>query len=226
MKILSIDTSTSAGGIVLCEDDQVLAEINTHSEITHSARLLAGVDYVLKSTGTGLPSLDAIAAVCGPGSFTGLRIGIATVKALSQTLSRPVLSVTAFEAWVEKFSACNGVVAPMIDARRGEVYLNLFKRNGAKVEEIGPAAVDQPVRLLRRISYPKVLFIGDGAVKYRELILQVNGDWQVQGSDCFLGRATARLAFRLALEQRFTDAASLAAYYLRKSDAELNWKGA
>src|SRR5437867_3688749 len=123
MKILSIDTSTQAGSIVLSDGENLVGEINVNSSETHSVRLLVGVDSLLKSSGVRLDEIDAFAAICGPGSFTGIRIGLTTVKGLAETLSRPVIPITAFEAWVEKFSDRQGIFIPMIDARRGEVYM-------------------------------------------------------------------------------------------------------
>ena len=122
MKMLSLDTSSNAGSIVLSEDETILGEININSTQTHTVRLLMGVDTLLKSTGCRLDDLDALATICGPGSFTGIRIGLTTVKGLADTLSKPIVSMTAFEAWVEKFPNNEGVVVPLVDARRGEVY--------------------------------------------------------------------------------------------------------
>src|SRR2546426_7559948 len=103
LKILSLDTSSSAGSILLAEDERVLGEINLDSPETHSVRLLSGVDYLLKSLGFRLADVDAFAVISGPGSFTGIRIGLTTIKGLADSTSKPTIPITAFEAWVEKF---------------------------------------------------------------------------------------------------------------------------
>jgi tRNA threonylcarbamoyladenosine biosynthesis protein TsaB len=225
LKILSIDSSSSAGSILLAEDEKIVAEINLDSSQTHSTRLLPGIDYLLKSTGLDLADVEAFAVICGPGSFTGIRIGITLVKGMAETTSKPVIPITAFEAWVTKYPTRQGVIVPMVDARRNEVYAAVFERAGEEVQQLGASMVDKPAHILSRLNPATVLFIGGGSAKYRELIL-CNGHsgWNVATSDPFLGRPMARLAFQRFRQGQFTTARELQAYYLRKSDAEIFWK--
>jgi tRNA threonylcarbamoyladenosine biosynthesis protein TsaB len=225
VKILSVDTSTSAGSILLAEDDKTMAEINVDSNQTHSARLLPGIDCLLKSTGLDLADVDAFAVIRGPGSFTGIRIGITIIKGLAETTSKPVIPITALEAWVAKFPTRQGIIVPMIDARRNEVYAAVFERTGEEVRQLSAGMVDKPAHIFSRMNPATVLFIGDGSAKYRELISgSDHSGWNVETSDPFLGRPMARLALQRFRQGQFTTARELQACYLRKSDAEIFWK--
>jgi tRNA threonylcarbamoyladenosine biosynthesis protein TsaB len=224
LRILGIDTSSSAGSILLAEDERILGEICVDSTQTHSSRLLPGIDYLLKSTALDLKDLDGFAVINGPGSFTGLRIGLTTVKALAESCRKPIVAVSTFDAWAEKFHDRQGILVPLIDARRGEVYACAFERHGQELSVIMAASVDKPERILARIAWPDVLFVGDGAHQYGPLIYDSSHPhWNVERSDAYLGRPLARLALQRAREKTLT-AEDLQAVYVRKSDAELNWK--
>jgi len=113
----------------------------------------------------------------------------------------------------------------LIDARRGEVYAIVYERTAGELNPLSDGSVEPLSRLLPRLTQEHVVFIGDGAMKYRDLIGEWDRPfWRVVSSDAFLGRPMSRLAFREAMKDKFTSAADLKAYYLRKSDAELYWK--
>ncbi len=225
MKILSIDTSSSAGSIVLADGEQVLGEINIDSSQTHTVRLIPGIDYLLKSAELAVEQLDAYAVICGPGSFTGVRIGLSVVKGMADTSGKPAIPITAFEAWVQKFPQQQGIIVPLIDARRSEVYAMAFERRGDQFKEVMPGMVEKPARVLSQIDWDDVLFVGSGSSKYRHLILNSGrAQWVIADSDPFLGRAMARAAWHRARLGQWTSALELQAYYLRRSDAEIFWK--
>jgi tRNA threonylcarbamoyladenosine biosynthesis protein TsaB len=225
VKILCIDTSTSAGSIALSEGERLIGELNVDSTQTHSVRLLLGIDTLLKSVGLSLGDLDAFAAISGPGSFTGIRIGLTVVKGLADSVSKPIASITAFEAWVEKFPGQNGVVIPVIDARRGEVYAAIYRRSEEGLDLVAPGIVEKAGTFFKGIVHPRASFIGCGARQYDSLILSgEQPGWSVLSSDGFLGRPMARLAYRKAKAGILVSAGEVKACYLRRSDAELNWK--
>jgi tRNA threonylcarbamoyladenosine biosynthesis protein TsaB len=223
MRILSVDTSTAACSIVLSEDGKLMGEVNTESEETHSVRLLPGIETLLRSCGSTLRQIDAFAVVCGPGSFTGVRIALTTIKGLAESLGRPTIPVTAFEAWVEKFATQQGILVPVIDARRGEIYSAVYRRNGEVTEVLSPGTVEKVPELLASISHSQACFVGGGAALYEPTITARPG-WRVLESDPFLGRAISRIAFRRIEAKNLLTAAELQAYYLRRPDAELKWK--
>jgi tRNA threonylcarbamoyladenosine biosynthesis protein TsaB len=222
MRILSVDTSTAACSIVLSVDGKLEGELNVESEETHSGRLLPGIDMLLRSCGCTIKEVDAFAVVCGPGSFTGVRIGLTTIKGLAESLAKPTIPVTAFEAWVEKVAE-QGILVPVIDARRGEVYGAVFSRNGEATQLVLPGKVEKVPELLAAITHPQACFVGGGAAIYKDLIVARPG-WRVLAGDLFLGRAVSRIASRRAEASTFLTAAELQAYYLRRPDAELKWK--
>lgn len=223
MRILSVDTSTAACSIVLSEDGELRGEINTESEETHSVRLLPGIDTLLRSCGCSIKNIDAFAVVCGPGSFTGVRIGLTTIKGLAESLAKPTIPVTAFEAWLEKVPEQQGILIPVIDARRSEVYGAVFSRSGETTELLSPGRVEKVSELLASIAHPQACFLGGGAAVYEDLIVARPG-WRVLAGDPFLGRALSQIAFRRAEKNTFLTATELQAYYLRRPDAELKWK--
>ena len=226
MKLLCLDTSGSAGSIVLSDDDTILGEINLDSACTHTARLLSGIQYLLGHSELTLGDIHAFGVICGPGSFTGVRIGLTTVKGLAETQQRPTVAVTAFEAWVERFPEWRGVMVPMIDARRGEVYAAVFERGRTGPVQRASGFVGAPEELLDALDEDTVLFLGGGAQKYRDLIRSRDHPrWRVAQTDPFLGRALAALAFSKADRGEWTAPPDLRAFYLRRPDAEVNWKG-
>jgi len=210
---------------VFADEGRILGEINIDSEETHSVRLLRGVETLLDGCGLTLKNVDLFAVVCGPGSFTGIRIGLATVKGLAESLSKPVVPITAFEAWVEKFSSREGNLVPVIDARRGEVYGSVVHRSSQETRVVSQGSVEKAGLFFSSLSCDEACFIGGGSEIYADLIhSQKKPGWLVLAGDPFLGQAVSRIAWRRAQEDAVVSAASLQAYYLRRSDAELNWK--
>lgn len=226
MKLLCLDTSGNAGSIVLLDNDNILGEINLDSGSTHTARLLSGIHYLLDHAEIGLNDIQAFGVISGPGSFTGIRIGLTTVKGLAETLNKPTVAVTTFEVWVERFPQWQGVMVPMIDARRGEVYAAVFERRRSDLIQRDLGFVGPPGELLDALDEETVLFLGGGAQKYRDLICSpARPQWRVVQTDPFLGRALAALVSSKAARGEWTAASDLHAFYLRKPDAEVKWKG-
>ncbi|MBM3803961.1 MAG: tRNA (adenosine(37)-N6)-threonylcarbamoyltransferase complex dimerization subunit type 1 TsaB [Acidimicrobiia bacterium] len=223
MRILSVDTSTPASSIALSDDGTLKGEFNAESEETHSVRLLPGIDTLLRSCGCAVKDVDVFAVVCGPGSFTGVRIGLTTIKGLAESLGKPVIPVTAFEAWVEAFSGQQGVVVPVIDARRDEIYSAVYRRSSEGLTLLSAGVVEKASVFLASMTYPDACFVGGGASIYKHLIVARPG-WRVLDSDPFLARSVSRIAHRQAKAREFSPPAEVQAYYLRKPDAELKWR--
>ena len=225
MKILCIDTSTSAGSIVLAHEKRLLGEILEDSSRTHSVRLLTGIDAVLKNANLSISDVDVFAVISGPGSFTGIRIGLTTVKGLADALGKPIVPVTSFEAWVEKSLAVQGVLVPLIPARRGEIYAAVYERRGSELKVLSDGIAGEVEGVIARLPEDQISFIGPGAAQYREVIqTKGRGHWTVIQTDPFLGHPMARIAYRHASKGEFCTAQELRAFYLRRSDAEIHWK--
>lgn len=224
-RFLSFDTTTSACSIALSTGPRLVGEINLDSPITHSVRLLPGIDYLLTQAGIQIEEIDAFAVINGPGSFTGIRIGLATAKGLAQAHQKPVIPISAFDAWAEKCSLRPGKIVPFIDARRHEVYAAMYDLTENPMKLLMPGLVGRPEAVLATLPDSDLVFVGDGALQYRSLIEQhPSGKWRVEESDLFLGRAMGTLAWRRWQEGVMQTPAEVQPVYLRKSDAELAWK--
>jgi tRNA threonylcarbamoyladenosine biosynthesis protein TsaB len=131
MKVLAIDTSTLLGGVAVVDDlEGMIIEVRLNVKSTHSERLLTTIDYALTQSGYTISDMDFFAVAIGPGSFTGLRIGLSTIKGFSYATGRPVVSVPTLEALARNFAFCRYPVCTMLDARKKEVYAALFEWKG------------------------------------------------------------------------------------------------
>lgn len=222
MKILTIDTSSNCSSVALSDGANLLGEYILGEDRCNSGRLPDAISKLLASAGLTPAALDAFAVSLGPGSFTGVRVGIATVKGLAMATGKPAVgfSSLAILAMNLPFASCQ--VAPMFDARKSEVYAGLY-RCTTLPEAISPDAVIAPADFLSRITEP-TLFLGDGALRYRELIQSNLGElaffppWHAH-----LPRASAGAVIALdrALKGEFTPLALLNPTYLRASEAEI-----
>ena len=137
MKILSLDSTADVGTVALCEDEKLLAEMTVNTGNTHSESLLPTVEAVLKITGSTINDIDLFACSTGPGSFTGLRIGIGTVKGLAYGLGKKVVGVSTLEALATNLAfGENKIIIPVMDARRGQFYTAKFSFKKGKLERI------------------------------------------------------------------------------------------
>lgn len=178
MKILALETSTLTGSVALLEDGVIRGEMTLSVSVVHSERLLPAVERLLTDAATPPESIDLFAVAVGPGSFTGLRIAIATVQGLCAALDKPAMGISTLQALACHGLFFPGLVVPMLDARRGEVYAGIYRNLGGKVPQIfGEELVLPPEALLQRLSDPglagaKVLVLGEGSQVYRDQINQ------------------------------------------------------
>lgn len=174
MKILGIDTSTPIGSVALIDDDNIVAEHTLNIVQAHSSRLMSAIDTVLKWGEITPDALDGCAVGIGPGSFTGIRIGVATVKSLCYAVDKPIVGVSTLEAIAYNLRWTDGFVCPILDARRSEVYGSVF-HGGAKWQRLTDdlclpidAFLDE---LDSHISSDSIIiFVGDGLVPYGDAV--------------------------------------------------------
>ncbi len=169
MIILSIDTSTPSASAAIVDDGRILAECMLSGQKNHSERLLQIVDRLFDWTGIARESIDCIAVSVGPGSFTGLRVGISTAQGLAFALDKPLAGVPTLEVVASQATGGDGFVSPMIDARKQQVYASLYRSTGGVLEQVQPATVLDPVAWVESLTQPAVL-IGAGAAVYSERI--------------------------------------------------------
>lgn len=182
MKILAIETSTLAGGVALMDHNRLIAEYRLDVVVHHSERILSAINHLLLESDTEIKALDAIAISAGPGSFTGLRVGLSTAKGLAIGGEKALILVPTLEALAAVFPYTHSGIVPWIEARREEVYWAFFAcKNGGMIRCARDAA-DTPRSALRKVERLRrsretisgqILFVGNGAIRYREDILEV-----------------------------------------------------
>ena len=222
MKILVIDTSGPVCGAAVMDGEKVYSEFTAQNKNTHSASLMPMIEAVLGAAGTGIKDLDAVAAVTGPGSFTGVRIGVATAKGLAHGAGLPCIPVDALEALSASAGAFDGIVCPIQNARAGQVYGAAF-RNGERLSGDAPMKLEEYLDAIELLG-DRFLFIGDGVPVHRDAISSRLGDRAAfaPAYRCFLRPSAAGW---IALEKgEQTDYLGLQATYLRPPNAQKNKK--
>lgn len=170
MITLAIDTATKTAGVALLRDEQILAEYFFNLPVNHSETVLPAVHRGLELAGVGIADVGLIALTVGPGSFTGLRIGASTVKGLALAAGTPVVGVSTLEALAYNAVGFPGVICPLLDARKGEVYAGLYRSGGDGFPEpVREERLATPAEILQPIQ-GDVLFLGDGMAAAAALI--------------------------------------------------------
>lgn len=164
MYILSVDTSAVSAGAALLKDGKIICETYVNIDFTHSLTTASLIDYVLKLSGLALDNIDYLAVSAGPGSFTGIRIGVATVKGLCFTNKKKCFAVSTLEALAHSADIDDCVICPVMDARRMQVYTALFEKvNGdiVRISDDAPKSLEELSNELKKLK-KKVILIGDG----------------------------------------------------------------
>jgi tRNA threonylcarbamoyladenosine biosynthesis protein TsaB len=224
MRILAVDTATTSCSVAIVDKTSLLSEFTLAKEETHSKHLMDMIKAALKMSGLNFSDLDGFAVTRGPGSFTGLRIGISTIKGLAVASDKPVVGVSSLEALAFQVSYSYDLICPILDARKREVYFSRYRfLNGdlkkQTIERVAPP--DQSVDDLNE----SCVFVGNGALLYKEMILEKMGELasfapMIQNTI----RASTLAYLSMAKFENYDtdDIEKILPYYIRKSDAELN----
>ena len=231
MTILGIDTSTRSGSIAVIRAGQVLGSLQVAGRLDHSEQVLSSISYLLSRLGVTRRDLDAVAVSVGPGSFTGVRVGLASAGGLARALDIPALGLSSLEALARSVSGRRpgSWICPWLEAGRGEVYAAAYLDPG---EADGPRPLRQPSLArpeawLEGLPAAPVRFLGDGARAYREMLVQQRGSGCLEQPEgpWFLAPTLAAWAERQLQSRRPDRWPVLEPLYLRPSDAELGrWK--
>ncbi len=222
MKLLVIDTSGPVCGTAVMDGEKVLSEFTAQNRNTHSVNLMPMTEAALASAGLRITDLDAVAAVTGPGSFTGVRIGVATAKGLAHGAGIPCIAVDALEALSVSTGRFDGVVCPIQDARAGQVYGAAF-RNGVRLTDDAPMKLEEFLETVSSLG-ERFLFTGDGAPVFRERIREILGE-KAEFAPAHMGYLRPSAAGSIAMARgTMTDYLHLEATYLRPPNAQKNRK--
>ena len=227
MLVLAIDTATLAGSAALYQDG-LLASCFLHTKKTHSERLLPMIDFLLQSIDLALKDIDLITVVNGPGSFTGIRIGVTTAKTLAQMLHKPLAAVNTLEVLAANIASEKDLICPVLDARKKEVYTACYKRDehGELLELLPPAAL--PVQKLLEFLQDRdedIWFVGDGLGVYgEELGAALGGRFKTAPDHLKLPNAAAAAELGLKTWHKGLQQDTVEPLYLRRSEAELAWE--
>ena len=220
-KILLIESGTNVCSIAIAIDGKVVGLRESSDEKAHAAQLTVFIDQLVKETGISIAQLDAIAVSKGPGSYTGLRIGVSAAKGICYAAEKPLISISSLDSMTQgayqlykSIIEKNGIdyLCPMIDARRMEVYTALYDRDFKKIKEIEALIVDEST-FKNHLEDKKILFFGNGAIKCKEIINHQNAFF----IDDFLPSAQFMipLAIKALTQQTFEDVAYFEPYYLK-----------
>ena len=217
MIILGMDTCSANAAVAVMNDKKLIGEFVISNDRTHSQVIMPLVDDMLKKCGLDISDIDVFAVSVGPGSFTGLRIGMATVKTLAQFCKKPIIGVSSLDSLYENCALFDGIVCPIIDARHGEVYNALYK-DGKRITDYRVVSVDW---LIEQLNGQKVCFCGDGVLTYGDKLAQCT-DFTVATQNISMQKASSLCiaAYKRAINNDFDDVYSLLPVYLRKSQAE------
>lgn len=222
MRILALDTTTEYGSAALLEETRLVAEVASSSG-SHSGRLLKSIDHLLRLAAWDIRDIDGFAAAAGPGSFTGIRVGLSTIKALSFASRKPVAPVSSLAALAAKLEDTGGrLLCPFIDAKKGEVYGALFESQGRKLRAIVRQGVYGPDAFLALLPARRLVhFLGTGAITYGEKIRSRLGDRaRFPARSLFIAREVGVLGRDILAGGKGVRGETLEPIYFRKSQAE------
>lgn len=218
MNILGIDTSAvTASAAVLC-GGEIKGQVSFSNGLTHSQTIMPMIDYCLKGASLTAADIDLFAVSNGPGSFTGLRIGVGTAKGLAYGCGKQCIGVSTLKALAYNIAPTDRIIAPIMDARRNQVYCAAYKyENGLLTEVLPPDALD--IADLAEKLTGKTIFVGDGVKVYKQRITEIMGDRCefAPPQSCLQNAASVAFA---ALNETPVDPCDLEVIYLRKPQAQ------
>jgi len=231
MIVLGIESASETASCAILSEEKLLGEYSQNIGKTHSENLMALIDTLIIDTDTSLKDLSGIAITKGPGSYTGLRIGIAIAKSMSQSLKLPILSISTLESLAYNLPFTDKIISPVLDARSNRIYTGLYKWEGEKlfnIEEDSATTIEEHLDKLTNKNLKKdIIFIGDGVKKHKDLIKSKLGD------KCFFASnyinhlkssSTAQAGIEKLKKHDFLNWENFNPIYLRKTQAERNKK--
>lgn len=230
MLLLAVDTSTQAGSLAVLEDNRVIGEISTWVEEPYSSRLFRHLNFLLAELSLNLEQFDLFAVAAGPGSFTGLRIGLTAVKGWAEVFGKPIAAVSGLEAVAAQAKSPSALLAPVMDARRGQVFGSLYQRQGEELVRLSDEVVTSPAEFLAWLEesgggQPLTFATPTPGLLTESLRQSGFAGCRLETVSAVLAPIIGRLGYARAQRGDLVDALTLDANYVRRSDAEILWKG-
>lgn len=219
MKILAIDTSNNTMSVALIDDNMVLGEITTSVKKNHSVRLMPSIDKLCLECNVKPKEIEKIVVANGPGSYTGVRIGVTVAKSLSWALSIPVTAISSLEVLAANIKEDKYIV-PIFDARRGQVYTSLFK-NKINIKDDRIVMLEEWLKELSELN-EEIIFVGSDAFLHEELIRAKLEKNAIFAESTLHNPRASELAF-LGKDRECVDTHKLVPNYIRLAEAEANW---
>ena len=227
MLALGIETATWMGSIALVDDREgVLGELNIRSSASHSERLIPSIDRLFKETGKRLEECEVICVSIGPGSFTGLRIGLATAKGLAFAADKPIVGISTLEILARGVPFSMFPVCPVIDARKKEIFACIYEWKDSDIISHEQEMAIKPDSLIKKITRPTV-FVGNGLFPYGNIIrskLRSKALFVSQAFNFPQASILAESGIKRFAQKKVSKPEDLVPVYIRPSEAELNWK--
>lgn len=223
MILLAVDTTTLAGSVALLNKTKLLAEINIDSPATYSERLLPSVDFLMKTHGLNIKDIEGFALAVGPGSFTGIRIGLSSIKSFSYASGKPVAAVSSLKALAWKLrNPPNRLLCPILDAKKGEVFASLFELKKGGFQEIVSQGIYSPDDFFPLLPTHRIIFfIGSGVNTYRDKIFRYFRDKaRFSSRSLFIAYEVGLLGYEILKKNKGISFNELKPLYFRKSQAE------
>ena len=221
MNIVAIDTSGPAASCAVLIDGEIVQSIAMNRGLTHSETIMPALDACMSAAGLSCDQVDCFATVAGPGSFTGVRIGVCAVKGLAHAWNRPCARIDALEALAMNFAGFDGLACPILDARRGQVYCAAFDmKNGMPVRVLEDAAIDLTEFLARLPKDRRLVFLGDGLRVHAARIRETLTEALIAPANLRQLRADAACLLAEARPEEWMEARKLTPIYLRLPQAE------
>lgn len=232
MIILSVDSSSKVATVALMKDQKLLGEITLNDKKEHSVILMSIIEDLLKNNSLTIDDIDGYVVSKGPGSFTGLRIGMATIKGLSFGSNKPYVSISSLDALAHSVSNFDGLICPIMDALRNSVYTALYKNNSSssysnkleKLLDYTALDIDELIEAIKKKN-EKVIFIGDGVDKFKDYLIKNCPNCYFPPNHINLIRASSlgELGSEL-LKNGISDDPNSTPFYLKKPQAEREYE--
>ncbi|AQS54386.1 tRNA threonylcarbamoyladenosine biosynthesis protein TsaB [Jeotgalibaca dankookensis] len=227
MKILAIESSNQTMSVATLDEGLLVAEYTTNGNLQHSTQLMPAIEHILNGSNWQPSNLDRIVVTKGPGSYTGIRIGVTIAKTMAWSLNKPLIAVSSLKLIASNASYFQGLIVPLIDARRKNVYAGVYRVEDTVLTEVMPDQHLPSERLFQLLKEEKqpLLFIGQDVLTFKEDITNALGEQAIIANQKdWLPRASNLVT--LALTEEVVDAHLFTPEYLKKPEAEENWQKA